>query len=169
MAEIKDDLSALRIEREPLDAGGRRWMRWLLLVLLMAAAGGGVWYWLNRERPIEVEVAAVTARAAGTQASVLNASGYVTAAVCAPSRASLLTGRYAQRYGFDSLTHDRYPRNRLERFLVEHLLASHGWQPAPGPAAVPPGEDGAREGVPPSELLLSELLKKHALAVEAPA
>ncbi len=42
-------------------------------------AGGGAWYWLNRERPVEVEVVAVTERAAGTQASVLNASGYVTA------------------------------------------------------------------------------------------
>ena len=34
---------------------------------------------MNRERPIEVEVATVTVRGAGTQASVLNASGYVTA------------------------------------------------------------------------------------------
>ena len=45
----------------------------------MGAAGSGAWYWLNRERPVEVEVATVTERAAGTQASVLNASGYVTA------------------------------------------------------------------------------------------
>jgi RND family efflux transporter MFP subunit len=35
--------------------------------------------WLTRERPIEVDVATVSTRAAGTQASVLNASGYVTA------------------------------------------------------------------------------------------
>ena len=42
-------------------------------------AGGGAWLWFTRERPIEVEVAPVTERAAGTQASVLNASGYVTA------------------------------------------------------------------------------------------
>ena len=35
--------------------------------------------WVTRERPIEVEVAEVTERAAGTQAAVLNASGYVTA------------------------------------------------------------------------------------------
>ena len=43
------------------------------------AAGAGGWLWLTRERPVQVEVASVTERAAGTQASVLNASGYVTA------------------------------------------------------------------------------------------
>jgi RND family efflux transporter MFP subunit len=78
VAEI-DDLSALRIEREPLNTSGGRWVKWVVLLLLLAAAGGGSWYWFNRERPVEVEVASVTERAAGTQASVLNASGYVTA------------------------------------------------------------------------------------------
>ena len=78
MAEM-DDLSALRIEREPLDANSGRWVKWIVLLVVIAAAGGGAWYWLNRERPVEVEVAGVTERAAGTQASVLNASGYVTA------------------------------------------------------------------------------------------
>ena len=79
MAETSDDLSALRIEREPLDAGGRGWGKFVFSVLLVAAIGGGAFYWWNRERPVEVEAAAVTERAAGTQASVLNASGYVTA------------------------------------------------------------------------------------------
>jgi HlyD family secretion protein len=79
VVDTSDDLSALRIEREPLDAGGRSWGKWIVLIVLLAAAGGGAWYWLTRERPIEVEVAPVTERAAGTQASVLNASGYVTA------------------------------------------------------------------------------------------
>jgi HlyD family secretion protein len=74
-----DDLSALRIEREPLNTEGRRWVKWVVLVLFLAAAGGGAWYWLNRERPIDVEVVSVSDRAAGTQATVLNASGYVTA------------------------------------------------------------------------------------------
>jgi HlyD family secretion protein len=79
VADPTDDLSALRIEREPLNAGSGRWGKWIFLLVVLGAAGGGAWYWLNRERPIEVEVATVSERAAGTQASVLNASGYVTA------------------------------------------------------------------------------------------
>jgi RND family efflux transporter MFP subunit len=74
-----DDLSALKIEREPLHTGGGLWVKWVVLVVLLGGAGGGAWYWFTRERPVEVEVASVTERAAGTQASVLNASGYVTA------------------------------------------------------------------------------------------
>lgn len=74
-----NDLSALRIEREPLNTGGGRSVKWVVLLMILGGAGGGAWYWLNRERPVEVEVVAVTERAAGTQASVLNASGYVTA------------------------------------------------------------------------------------------
>jgi RND family efflux transporter MFP subunit len=78
VAEI-DDLSALRIEREPLDTRSRGWVKWVVLLIFLAAAGGGATYWFKRERPITVEVATVTERAAGTQASVLNANGYVTA------------------------------------------------------------------------------------------
>ena len=74
-----NDLSALRIEREPLNTSGGRSVKWVVLLLILGGAGGGAWYWLNRERPVEVEVVAVTERAAGTPASVLNASGYVTA------------------------------------------------------------------------------------------
>jgi len=74
-----DELSALRIEREPLRTGGGRSVTWVMMLLILGGAGGGAWYWFTRERPIEVEVVAVTERAAGTQASVLNASGYVTA------------------------------------------------------------------------------------------
>jgi HlyD family secretion protein len=79
VADTSDDLSALKIEREPLDASGGRWGKWLFLLIVIGGAGAGAWYWLNRERPVEVEVVAVNERAAGTQASVLNASGYVTA------------------------------------------------------------------------------------------
>ena len=79
MTESTDDLSALRIEREPMRTDSRGWVKWLLLLVLIGGAGAGGWAWWTRERPIEVEVATLTERAAGTQASVLNASGYVTA------------------------------------------------------------------------------------------
>lgn len=79
MSQPIDDLSALRIEREPLRSGERRWVKWVVLLVVLAAAGAGAWAWLQRERPLEVETATVSERAAGAQASVLNASGYVTA------------------------------------------------------------------------------------------
>ncbi|MGE3273717.1 MAG: efflux RND transporter periplasmic adaptor subunit [Vicinamibacterales bacterium] len=79
MTDSMDDLSALRIEREPVDPEGRGWMKWIVLLVLLVAGGWGAWAWWTRERPVEVEVTTVTERAAGTQASVLNASGYVTA------------------------------------------------------------------------------------------
>jgi RND family efflux transporter MFP subunit len=79
MSDLKDELAALRIEREPYRPRSGRWVRWVVMLAVIAAAGAGVWWWLTRERPIDVETAAVTTRAAGTQAAVLNASGYVTA------------------------------------------------------------------------------------------
>lgn len=80
MTELKDDLAALRIAREPLKPEGQgRWVKWVVLLVLLGGGGYAGWAWLTRERPAEVEVVAVTQRAAGTQASVLNASGYVTA------------------------------------------------------------------------------------------
>jgi RND family efflux transporter MFP subunit len=89
-----DDLSALRIERTPVPPS-RRWVKWVVLLVLFGAAGIGGWRWTTRERPIEVEVAAVTVRGAGTQASVLNASGYVTARRRA-TVSSKVTGRIVE-------------------------------------------------------------------------
>ena len=80
MTELKDDLAALRIERAPMTPeGGRRWVMWVVLLVLLGGGGYAAYAYVNRERPAEVEVVAVAERAAGTQASVLNASGYVTA------------------------------------------------------------------------------------------
>jgi RND family efflux transporter MFP subunit len=78
MSDLKDDLAALRIEREP-DRAGRRWIGWVVLLALAALAGVAGWRWVTRERPIAVETAIVAERPAGTQAAVLNATGYVTA------------------------------------------------------------------------------------------
>lgn len=87
-------------------------------------------------------------------------SGYVTSPVCSPSRAALMTGRYQQRFGFEGLVHDRYPDNRLEQWFMRRFGTSHGWHP-PDEARIPRYEDRERQGIPPTELLLSELLAKH--------
>ncbi|HEY0285064.1 MAG TPA: efflux RND transporter periplasmic adaptor subunit, partial [Vicinamibacterales bacterium] len=93
--DLKDDLASLRLEREPDSRPGRRWIGWLVLAVLVAGAGAGGWWWFRRERPIEVEVATVSSRQAGTQASVLNATGYVTARRRA-TVSSKITGKVVQ-------------------------------------------------------------------------
>ena len=95
MSDLKDELAALRIEREPYRPRGGRWLFWALTLAVLAAAGSGAWWWATRENPIEVETAAVTTRAAGTQAAVLNASGYVTARRRA-TVSSKITGKVVQ-------------------------------------------------------------------------
>lgn len=79
MSELKDDLAALRIEREPIRESNYGWVKWVVVLVILAGAGYGGWRWATQERPVDVQVATVTERAAGTQAAVLNASGYVTA------------------------------------------------------------------------------------------
>jgi len=79
MNDLKKDLDALRIEREPERTGAGRWIVWPGLILLLAAGGFAGYRYLTQERPVEVQVATVSTRAAGTQAAVLNASGYVVA------------------------------------------------------------------------------------------
>ncbi len=95
MPDLAQDLAALKLEREPVRQTSRRWVGWLVLVLVLAAAGGGAWWWFSRERPIEVEAVAVTQRQAGAQASVLNATGYVTARRRA-TVSSKITGKVVQ-------------------------------------------------------------------------
>jgi HlyD family secretion protein len=79
MSDLSTDLAGLRIERTPERRSSRRWIVWVLLVLLLVGGGSAAGWWFMRDRPIEVQVASVTERAAGGQAAVLNASGYVTA------------------------------------------------------------------------------------------
>jgi HlyD family secretion protein len=79
MPDLKDDLAALRIERAPDRRSLPRWLVWGVVLVLVGAAGAAAWRYAMRERPVEVEAATVSERAAGTQAVVLNASGYVTA------------------------------------------------------------------------------------------
>ena len=95
MPDLKDDLAALRLDREPDSQPPRRWIGWTVLAIFLLGAGAGVWWWLSRERPIEVEVATVSSRQAGAQAAVLNATGYVTARRRA-TVSSKITGKVVQ-------------------------------------------------------------------------
>jgi RND family efflux transporter MFP subunit len=79
VTDLKSDLDALRIQREPERRGRGRWIVWTGLIIVLAALGIGGWRWITRERPIEVQATTVTMRPVGAQAAVLNASGYVTA------------------------------------------------------------------------------------------
>ena len=78
MPTLKDELAALKIER-PAERQSKPWIKWVVVLVALAAAATAGLRYANRPRPVEVETVAVTQRAAGVQASVLNASGYVTA------------------------------------------------------------------------------------------
>jgi RND family efflux transporter MFP subunit len=95
MTDLQSDLASLRLDREPDSHTSRRWIGWLVLAVLLLAAGGAAWWWLSRERPIEVEIVEVSSRQAGTQAAVLNATGYVTARRRA-TVSSKITGKVVQ-------------------------------------------------------------------------
>jgi RND family efflux transporter MFP subunit len=94
MSDLREDLAALRIERPP-ERTPRRWIAWTAVVILAGAAAIVGWRWTTRARPIQVETVAVLERAAGTQAAVLNATGYVTARRRA-TVASKITGKLVE-------------------------------------------------------------------------
>jgi len=95
MSELKNDLAALRIERDHDIQPRRLWIGWLVLTVFLFAAGAGAWWWFSRERPLEVETATISSRQAGAQAAVLNATGYVTARRRA-TVSSKITGKVVQ-------------------------------------------------------------------------
>jgi arylsulfatase A-like enzyme len=53
---------------------------------------------------------------------VLFTDGYITAPQCSPSRAGLLTGRYQQRFGFDSISEGPLPLE--EKTIADRLRAA---------------------------------------------
>lgn len=94
------------------------------------------------------------------QQGVTFKEGYISSPICAPSRAGLLTGRYQQRFGFEINIHERYPKNRIEYFVYANLLNTGDWKVAQHEDwAIPTFEDMHKQGLPPTEFTLAELLQ----------
>jgi arylsulfatase A-like enzyme len=91
---------------------------------------------------------------------ILLEEGYVSAPICSPSRAGLLTGRYQQRFGYEHQPVNRYWKNRLQRWIVNTFVDKQELEFA-DLKNVPTAEATSRQGLPPEEITLAELLKKN--------
>ena len=80
VTDSKPDLAGLRIDRAARDDRGPGWWFWLSVVLLVVAGAGAAWWYLAGPAVKTVRAATVVERVPTLEgATVLNASGYVTA------------------------------------------------------------------------------------------
>lgn len=83
-------------------------------------------------------------------------NAYANAAICAPSRAALLTGRYQNRFGFESQPMRRYVRHLGEYLGFRYLIDTDAMRPFLE-SSYPDAAARDRQGLPPGEISLADV------------
>ena len=89
---------------------------------------------------------------------VVYRNAYVTAPICGPSRAGLMTGRYQNRFGFESQPMQRYVRNNLEYLWFRYVIDTNDMTPIRY-ENYPRAEMLPLQGLPVSEITLADVFK----------